>query len=170
MDNSGSLEIIFIAGNDTSATLYAINNAGDDVTGFPVTIPERIVAGPSVADIDGSGTSDIVIVTLDSNVYAIDVYGSLKSGFPFLTSDGIQTPATLADLDGDQDLEIITGNEGGKVYVLHHDGSIMVSFVTGHPIRGGVSIADLDRNGQMELLFSGLDLSLIHISEPTRPY
>jgi hypothetical protein len=165
LDNSGSLEIIFIAGNDTSATLYAINNAGDDVTGFPFTIPERIVAGPAVADIDDSGTSDIVIVTLDSNIYAIDVYGSLKSGFPFLSSDGIQTPATLADLDGDQDLEIITGNEGGNVYVLHHDGSIMVSFVMEHPIRGGISIADLDRNGQMELLFSGLD-QYVHAWNP----
>ena len=165
LDNSGSLEIIFVAGNDTSATLYAINNAGDDVTGFPVTIPERIVTGPAVADIDGSGTADIVIVTLDSNVYAIDAYGSLKSGFPFLTSDGIQTSATLADLDGDQDLEIITGNEGGHVYVLHHDGSIMASFVTEHPIRGGISIADLDRNGQMELLFSGLD-QYVHAWDP----
>ena len=165
LDNSGSLEIIFIAGNDTSAALYAINNAGDDVTGFPVTIPERIVTGPAVADIDGSGTADIVIVTLDSNVYAIDAYGSLKSGFPFLTSDGIQAPATLADLDGDQDLEIITGNEGGNVYVLHHDGSVMASFVTEHPIRGGVSIADLDRNGQMELLFSGLD-QYVHAWDP----
>ena len=165
LDNSGSLEIIFIAGNDTSATLYAINNAGDDVTGFPVTIPERIVTGPAVADIDGSGSADIVIVTLDSNVYAIDAYGLLKSGFPFLTSDGIQAPATLADMDGDQDLEIITGNEGGNVYVLHHDGSIMASFVTEHPIRGGVSIADLDRNGQMELLFSGLD-QYVHAWDP----
>ena len=165
LDNSGSMEIIFVAGNDTSATLYVINNAGDDVTGFPVTISERIVTGPAVADIDGSGTADIVIVTLDSNVYAIDAYGSLKSGFPFLTSDGIQAPATLADLDGDQDLEIITGNEGGNVYVLHHDGSVMASFVTEHPIRGGVSIADLDRNGQMELLFSGLD-QYVHAWDP----
>ena len=118
-----------------------------------------------MADIDGSGTADIVIVTLDSNIYAIDVYGSLKSGFPFLTSDGIQTPATLADLDGDQDLEIITGNEGGHVYVLHHDGSVMASFITEHPIQGGVSIADLDRNGQMEILFSGLD-QYVHAWDP----
>ena len=32
LDNSGSLEIIFVASNDTSAALYAINNAGDVVT------------------------------------------------------------------------------------------------------------------------------------------
>ena len=63
----------------------------------------------------------------------------------------------VADLDGDQDLKIITGNESGNVYVLHHDGSSMNSFETDGEINGGVSVADIDGNGSMELLFNGSD-------------
>ena len=165
LDHDGDLEIIFAASNDESGILYAIHDTGDDVTGFPLDIPEKMVVGPAVADLDNDAVLDIVIVTSDSNIYAVDGTGIIKDGFPFITSASLSSPATLVDLDGDQDLEIATGNENGELYVLHHDGSIMASFSAGDAILGGVSVADIDGNGSMELLFTGSDEHL-HAWDP----
>jgi len=165
LDQDGDLEIIFTASNDESGILYAIHDTGDDVTGFPLDIPEKMVVGPAVADLDNDGVLDIVIVTVDSNIYAVDGTGIIKDGFPFITSASLSSPATLLDLDGDQDLEIAAGDENGELYVLHHDGSLMTSFSAGDAIRGGVSAADIDGNGSMELLFTGSDERL-HAWDP----
>ena len=165
LDQDGDLEIIFTASNDESSILYAIHDTGDNVTGFPLDIPEKMVVGPAVADLDNDGVMDIVIVTSDSNIYAVDGTGIIKDGFPFITSASLSSPATLLDLDGDQDLEIAAGNENGELYVLHHDGSLMTSFSVGEAIRGGISAADIDGNGSMELLFTGSDTRL-HAWDP----
>ena len=100
-----------------------------------------------------------------SNIYAVNGTGIIKDGFPFITSASLSSPATLLDLDGDQDLEIAAGNENGELYVLHHDGSLMTSFSVGDAIRGGISAADIDGNGSMELLFTGSDTRL-HAWDP----
>ena len=165
MDQDGDLEIIFVSSNATSGTLYAIHDTGDDVTGFPLDIPEKMVVGPAVADLDNDEVLDIVIVTADSNIYAVDGTGIIKDGFPFITSASISSPAVIVNLDGDQDLEIAAGNENGELYVLHHDGSLMASFSTGDAILGGVSVADIDGNGSIELLFTGDDERL-HAWDP----
>ena len=165
MDQDGDLEIIFVSGNETSGALYAIHDTGDDVTGFPLDIPEKMVVGPAVADLDNDGVLDIVIVTSDSNIYAVDGTGIIKDGFPFITSASLSSPATLVDLDGDQDLEIAAGNENGELYVLHHDGSLMASFSAGDAIRGGISVADINGNGSLELLFTGYD-NHVHAWDP----
>ena len=52
LDQDGDLEIIFTASNDESSILYAIHDTGDNVTGFPLDIPEKMGVGPAVADLD----------------------------------------------------------------------------------------------------------------------
>ena len=69
----------------------------------------------------------------------------------------IKVKNPVVDLDGDQDLEIIIGDNNGNIHILHHDGSLMNSFETDGEINGGVSVADIDGNGSMELLFTGSD-------------
>ena len=153
LDSNGDLEIVFISGNINMSTLNVINNQGQNIAGFPIDIFERIVSGPSVADLDNDSIKDIVLTSSENNIYAIDGSGNIKQGFPFVTTGAFRSPATLADLDNDQDLEIIVGNLNGDLHVIHHDASLMIVYSIESSIMSSVSLADLNSNGDIELIF-----------------
>jgi hypothetical protein len=70
---------------------------------------------------------------------------------------------SLADIDGDYDLEIIAGSfTNNNIYVLNHDGSNFNGWpVTGvNRWYGSPASADLDNNGDMEIIYAGFDSSL----------
>ena len=164
LDDDSDLEIIFTTQNGNDAgELYAIHHDGSNVDGFPVNIGERMSAGPAIGDLEGDGIVDIVVCTWGEKIYAFDKFGVLK--FDKVTTKRFNTPATLVDLDNDGDLEIVAGNDDGQLFVLHHDGSELAYFDTGDDIRGGISVADVDDDGSLDLLFAGYD-DMVHIWNP----
>ncbi len=164
LDQDNDLEIVFIAGNDSTSMLYVIQDNGDDFPGFPIYLSENIIVGPAIADLDNDMVMDIVITTSDNNIYIINSNGVFSNDFSFTASSGFTSPASLVDLDGDQDLEIIAGVFDGNLYVLHHNGTIMNSSSFNSSIRG-VSIADIDDNGNLEIIFCTED-GFIHAWNP----
>ncbi len=166
MDSDGDMEIIFTTQRGSnSGELFAIHHDGADMEGFPVNINEKMLVGPATGDLEGDGIIDIVLCTWDDNIYAIDNTGLTKPGFPYTSTNRFNSPPTLVDLDGDGDLEIIAGNDSGLLHILHHDGVEMASFDTGDDIRGGISVSDLDDDGNYEVLFTGYD-DFLHIWKP----
>ncbi|MDF1564725.1 MAG: S8 family serine peptidase [Deltaproteobacteria bacterium] len=110
-----------------------------------------VVSAPSVGDLDGDGTLEIVVTTLDGEVHVYDLQGQERGGFPvrmnpifseftgtreaadstptqpieeiFVLDFGIFGSAVLHDLDGNGDLEIVAGAMDGYLYVWDQDGS-----------------------------------------------
>lgn len=123
-------EIVVAAGD---GRVFVLERDGTVADGFPVELdpslsepsdrtpdlhPKRgLLGNPSVADLDGDGTSEIVVSAMDGHVYVWDATsGALRDGFPVALLDpavedhyGLEnvTTPTLADLDGDGDLEIV---------------------------------------------------------------
>ena len=48
---------------------------------------------------------------------------------------------------------------------MHHDGTVFAQYDTGDDIRGGISVCDLNNDGQLDLLFGGYD-DKIHVWDP----
>ena len=165
LDQDGDKEIIFTTQNGNSGLLYAIHHDGLDVSGFPVNINEKILVGAAVGDLEGDGTLEIVVCTWGDKIYVYNNLGELRTGFPVSSTNRFNAPPTLVDLDNDGDLEILAGNDSGILHVLHHDGEEMARFDTGDDIRGGISVADVNDNGTLELLFTGYD-DKIHVWDP----
>ena len=135
------------------------------MSGFPKELGSMWV-GPAVHDIDNDGIYDVICTTYDKEVYAIEVNGGqVKTGFPFTAQGRFDISPTLVDVDSDGDYEIVVGSNSGELYVLHHDGTIFAEYNTGDDIRGGISVCDLNNDGQLDLLFGGYD-DKIHVWDP----
>jgi serine protease len=155
INSDGILDIVFISVNANTSTLFVINGEGEDLNGFPVNISERIISGPAVADLENDSLLDIVLTTTQNNVLVIESNGIFREGFPYETSGSLKHSASIVDINNDQDLEILVGNENGDLYVINHNGSlIMTSSFAGGRFLSGISVADIDDNGQLELLFT----------------
>ena len=166
LDGDEDMEIVFTTQRGSnSGELFAIHHDGTDVDGFPVNIDEKMLVGPATGDLEGDGIIDIVLCTWEDNIYALDNLGAIKTGFPFTSTNRFNSPPTLVDIDSDGDLEIIAGNDSGLLHILHHDGSEMASFNTGDDIRGGISVSDINDDGNYEVLFTGYD-DYLHIWDP----
>ena len=171
-NSDGILEIVFISVNLNMSTLFVINGEGQDLNGFPLNITERIISGPSVADLDNDMVLDIILSSTQNNVNVINSNGSYQEGFPYETSGSLQHAASIADINNDQDLEILVGDLNGHLYVINKDGSLITSSSVGGSINSGISVADLDDNGELELLFTTslndqYENQMLHVYNPT---
>jgi len=165
IDGDQDLEIIFTTVTSNGGKVYVIHHDGSTETGFPVEIG-RMFAGPAAHDLENDGIVDIVVGTYDDQVWALEaVGGNIKPGFPFTGTHRFNIPATIVDIDGDGEYEIAAGCDSGDLYVLNHDGSLFSQYDTGDDIRGGISVADLNGDGQLDLLFGGYD-DHIHAWDP----
>jgi hypothetical protein len=87
--------------------------------------------------------------------------GTPLPGFPVTGLDAINCQTIIADLDGDDQVELLnddnTGN--GTFHAYNHDGSVWTwpgwpLTLTGQPFYMNPFVADLDRNGTLEMVVS----------------
>jgi hypothetical protein len=113
-------------------------------------LASSVVLGvPAIGDLDGDGTVEIVVPTMEGDVYAFHgPDGSTVDGFPIALPEvpsgdplrmGPMRPGSaieraivpapvLYDLDDDDRLETIVSGSDGNVYVFRFDGSVQPGF------------------------------------------
>ena len=165
IDLSGYLDILFISLNDSLSKLHVIDHSGQYLNGFPLDLNFMVREGVSTADLDQDGVVDIIIPSIEEKIHIVDGAGNSRPGFPFSFSSSINTAVSIADMDLDEDLEMAIGLNDGRAVVLHHDGLIMSSLPADGAVTGGISIADIDQNSKIELIFNSSD-SMLHVWEP----
>ena len=130
---------------DGSGLVHVLNGEGEELPGFPVASSIQ-----------------------ENQPEAFNSMSPLRDVF-------LGTPSA-ADIDGDGDTEIVAAGMRGGVYVWHHDGTLVDGFPTFSIGRdpsemspdfrydqgfvGGVTLADIDEDGNMELISAGLDSRL----------
>lgn len=126
-----------------------------------------IIASPAVGDVDGDGFNEVVCGSKDSILYCINGQtGALK--WSFHTNGMITGSAGLADFENTGILEVVVGSQDGLVYFikgdLNNDGIIdpseYTSFNTGGAVYSSPAIADVDNNGQLEVLIGSDDMNV----------
>ena len=153
-----------------TAGVIAHDPEGEVRAGFPVPVRRWIGAPLSVGDLDGDGTLEIVAADESGLLYAWRDDGSLVDGFPTDMVNSGRPAAVTGDLDGDGDDEIIVAsnrsrNFGAVIYVFDGDGSLLDSVNVDVNVGGTPTVADLDGDGQAELVAT----TLRRLEDPDNP-
>jgi hypothetical protein len=134
---------------------------------YPPTTPGRMWPGPAVADLDGDGAREIVVVQ-SNQLSILDAAGDPLPGTP-LQPFGAPEMRTLAvaDLDGDGSREILTarasGGSDGTWTVLDASGAVRTGWPRRAPGDPGyawgaynqnLAVGDLDGDGTLEIAAS----------------
>lgn len=115
LDGDENLEIVF-GTYAPAGQLFAINDDGTNVQGFPISINEKIKGGASLADFNNNNLDDIVFGTDDGNLYLVFDNGSIAENFPFATNDKIQGDPLIVDFNNN--ISIVFGNNDGVLYSI----------------------------------------------------
>ncbi|HEX7319085.1 MAG TPA: C25 family cysteine peptidase [bacterium] len=132
IDNSGTLEIVFAVRTWSYGNLYAVDNQGEILPGWPKVL-SSIISSPVLADIDNDGDLEIFVCTESGELYAFHhngqgVYnasGLLRQLYGWIGG----TPA-IADINNDNFLEIVVpgGEDCDSLFVFTHDGMNLPPF------------------------------------------
>lgn len=156
IDNNGNLEII--AGS-TDNTVHIWDYLGNELTGWPITLPAMVQAKVAVGDIDNNGDMEIIIPARNGYVYVYNHDGTSFTGWPQNANGvlGLVAPS-LFDLDQDGNLEIIMpqmqSGQPGHVYVWHHDGQVYTGWPqnTDYLAVATPAVADIDNDSLYEIV------------------
>ncbi|MCO4745737.1 MAG: VCBS repeat-containing protein [Proteobacteria bacterium] len=123
----------------------------DRLDGFPLDLGSSLESAPVLADLDGDGVLEVVLVASGGLVHVIDGSGTERDGFPVSTfehprvaegwaelpayADGLATPMegvagspAVGDLDGDGLPEVVVAGLSGRVYAWSADGALVDGF------------------------------------------
>jgi hypothetical protein len=170
MDRDGEDEVIAIG---SLRSLFLLDGDGSIIQGFPVTIEG--IAPPNVADFDNDDEYEMIFFSYQTDlVYCINAAGEMETGWPIPRpqyGDGsIGGGGAVGDLDHDGYLEyLLKGRQ--FIYCFRYDGTVQPGF----PIHifdedwrfqpwFGPSLADIDEDGDLEILVTGIDNNIAHPS------
>ncbi len=151
IDGDGLDEIIFAQYN-TPERLYAINPDGSDVTGFPVSINEKVQRGAALADFNGNGKVDIVIGTDDSNLHLIYDDGTIA--WTTEVGNDIRVAPTVLEFNDGEKI-ILAGSRDDNFYAFNSDGTIRFTIETDDDITSEASVVYIDDVGTAIFFASG---------------
>ncbi|MCK9451546.1 MAG: FG-GAP-like repeat-containing protein [Bacteroidales bacterium] len=163
INNDGEMDIVT---GISDGTLYAFDANGNALSGFPVPTDSYKFSyqSPVLADLDADGFLSIVGSTHGDapKYYARNHDGSYREGWPVDVPGNSWTysPPTVVDLTGNLDYGIFMSRPTGEdvapmLYGFDAGGNLLENFpiVKSGGLEGFISLADVDGDGQQELLF-----------------
>ncbi len=166
LDDDGVSEIVIGSGD---GKVYALNDDGTSVAGWPYAAGGAVTASPAIGDLDNDGTLEIAIASQNNVLHVVSENGGLRWQRYFTEYTFARTPSpAFADLTGDGYREVIaaaTGGVGGaRIYAFDRwsqslpgwksgttDG-IVYSASTSSASECSPVVADVDGDGHPDVL------------------
>ena len=156
IDLDSDLEIIF-GGYSNQGKIFAINLDGTDVSGFPITINEKIQRGVALADLNQNNLSDIIFGTDSENIYAL--YDNGEIAFTVEVDGDIRNAPSVIKM-GDEHL-ILAGSRDDYLYGITELGQIKFAYYTGDKVDSSPIV--LEHNNEVIIFFGSSNGNLYAI-------
>ncbi|SFR35801.1 outer membrane protein assembly factor BamB family protein [Halogeometricum limi] len=149
-----------ISGADRSenCALVALDAANGSTTwtqGVPAAnCTLHSVADPTVADVDGDGTTEVVATSTESVVLGFDATSGTEE-FRYELTDYGYTKPVVANLTGGPENELVVVDVRGTTFVFGPDGETRWTYAFEEQVWAQPTVADVDADGEAELLVAG---------------
>ncbi len=159
--------------------LFGMDSRGRDLPGWGggLSVGSVVTASPSVGDITGDGTPEVVVAARDKKLYAFHLNGKPVAGFPMVPhmNDGqvldpydVGTGFILADYTGDGKMEIffrhaweiVIVDGQGRQLTAAAKGQNKPAYVTAGPLWNNPAVGDLNGDGHLELVAQNSQLTV----------
>ncbi len=159
INNDGVEDIVFNSGDQ----IYALNGKTGAIEWSAGGSHGKV---PELVDINGDGVPEVLYAVSGPYVRALDGNGHTIWTSDRLSGDGFPiTPIAAADVDGDGYPEIFVATEDtyptpydgnindydGAITKLDHNGHILASSWLLHPCWGGISLGDVQHDGNIDV-------------------
>jgi len=150
IDNDKIKEII-IGSTDGNIYLFKWSRSSVTTKSWSPETRSPFYSSPAVGDVDGDGALEIIAASTDGNIYILNNQLALKRkliiGSPLLSSPALARR-------GSNGLGIYIGADDGYLYLFDGaTGTCLDWFCTAGAIRTSPSIADIDGDGRLEIVF-----------------
>ena len=166
-------------GDPSQGWIYAWQEDGRLLPGFPVELSMDSDSSPALADFDSNGQVWIVAGDDAGWLHVVDTGGRERSGFPVRTAGprpgptptphppggnvySIEASPAVADMDGDGRLEIAAGSWDGRMYLWDDAGQLLPGWpvAVGDQIISSAALVDLDGDHGLDLVVGSKDGNL----------
>ncbi|MEM1246735.1 MAG: LruC domain-containing protein [Acidobacteriota bacterium] len=162
VDGNGSREL-FVLGGD--ARLYGFSSTGAPLPGFPLAVggPEDvsnnwvIMPSPLLANVDESGSLEVVAVTASGRVHVVGLDGQSLPGWPVDLERTVLASPAAANLDGSGGLEIVIADDQGGVAALGSTGVVVWESQRSLGGPSSPAVGDLEGDGSLEVVVGSMD-------------
>ena len=159
LNNDGQKEIVVLSGD---GKMYAYSFSGAALTGFPVQVQNTednfgniiIMPSPAAVDLDGNGTKEIVIGTLDKSLKVLNSDGSVR--FTRTLDSAVYSSPLIAKINSST-FRIIVTTASGTIYIYDNSGNLVTSRNLGAGFVSSPVLADLDKSGTPQLMAATID-------------
>jgi len=165
MDGDGRPELA-VATED--GRLWVLSGGGL-LPGFPARLGARAKAGPSFADVDGDGRPEVLAGDAAGKVHAFRRNGTEPKGWPAAVGRPVSTSVSSSRFAGGPSFAV--GCEDGRVFVLDGAGRPRKGFplVTAFTVTGAPVFADLDDDGEIDLVVASQDFKVHAVNARGEP-
>ena len=169
LNNDGSKEIVVLSGD---GKMYAYNFAGTLLPGFPVQVQNTednfgnliIVPSPAIADLDGNGSKEIIIGTLDKQLKVLNSDGSVR--FTKNLDSAVYSSPLIARVNSST-FRIIVTTASGSIYIYDNAGNLVTSTNLGAGFVSSPVLADLDKTGTPQLIVATVTGDIYKLNSQT---
>lgn len=162
---------------ESYTSLYAMDNAGNILPGFPFTPVSGATnsySSPVLADLNGDGVREIIFGSQTSSgigyVHVLKNDGSIYPGWPKTTGNWVYTPPAVGYINNDNIPDIVVGDQVLSVtpvdfiYAWDANGNALTGFPVGpiNAINSQIILGDLDNDGSVDLICDDNGLNIYH--------
>ena len=163
VDGDGSMEAVYGTRRGNSRRLWCVGDDGSFEWVFPPITEEGLLGDPtskvSIVDVDKDGVYELCFAGRGGRLYVLNGDGTIKWTWDNPDVGTAMHGAPQAyDVDGDGYVEFFMNSNSGFIDRIDHNGNhVWRSFQCGRDNQGNPTIADVDRDGQYEVLWLSLD-------------